>query len=49
VLAFLAAAVYAVMGSVASNPAHSLRGAALLALGVPVYWYWSRRASPASA
>jgi APA family basic amino acid/polyamine antiporter len=47
VVAFVAAAVYAVVGSVASNPAHSLRGAGLLAAGIPVYWYWSRRAARA--
>jgi APA family basic amino acid/polyamine antiporter len=46
VVAFVAAAGYAVVGSVLSNPAHSLRGALLLALGLPVYWYWSRRAAP---
>jgi APA family basic amino acid/polyamine antiporter len=43
-LFFLAAAVYVVAGSVASNPANALRGSLLLAAGVPVYLYWRRRA-----
>jgi APA family basic amino acid/polyamine antiporter len=43
VIAFVLAAVYVVIGSVASNPGYSLRGAALLALGLPVYRYWSLR------
>ncbi|MEI6739681.1 MAG: amino acid permease [Gemmatimonadaceae bacterium] len=42
-LLFVAAAAYVVLGSVVSNPANALRGALLLALGVPVYAYWRRR------
>ncbi len=42
---FIAAAVYVVAGSVASNPGNALRGTLLLALGVPVYLYWRRRTS----
>ncbi len=44
-LAFIAAAAYVVMGSVISNPGNALRGSALLALGVPVFLYWRRRAA----
>lgn len=40
---FIAAAVYVVLGSVASNPANAVRGVLLLALGVPVCLYWQRR------
>lgn len=43
-LAFIAAAAYVVMGSVVSNPDNALRGSALLALGIPVFLYWRRRA-----
>jgi APA family basic amino acid/polyamine antiporter len=41
---FLLAAVYVVGGAVLSNPGNALRGAAILALGVPVHAYWRRRA-----
>jgi hypothetical protein len=43
VLLFVLAAVYVVGGSVMSNPANAVRGAALLAAGVPVYLFWRRR------
>jgi APA family basic amino acid/polyamine antiporter len=43
VLLFLAAAIYVVAGSVASNPGNAIRGTLLLALGVPVFLYWRRR------
>jgi len=43
-LVFVAAALYVVAGSIISNPANAARGAALLALGVPAYWYWRRAA-----
>ena len=39
---FIAAALYVVVGSISSNPGNALRGAALLALGIPVF-LWSRR------
>jgi APA family basic amino acid/polyamine antiporter len=42
-LLFIAAAVYVVIGSILSNPGNAARGAALLALGVPVYVYWNAR------
>jgi APA family basic amino acid/polyamine antiporter len=40
---FIVAAIYVVVGSIASNPANALKGSALMALGVPVYLYWDRR------
>lgn len=43
-LVFIAAAVYVVVGSVVSNPMNALRGALLLAAGIPVYLHWRRRA-----
>jgi APA family basic amino acid/polyamine antiporter len=43
VLLFILACVYVVGGSIVSNPANALRGAALLGAGVPVYFFWSRR------
>ncbi|HEU4409484.1 MAG TPA: amino acid permease [Polyangiaceae bacterium] len=44
--AFAAAAAYVVVGSVASNPKNALLGALILALGVPVFFYYARRARP---
>jgi APA family basic amino acid/polyamine antiporter len=44
-LAFVAAAVYVVLGSVVSNPGNALRGGALLLLGIPVFLYWRQRAA----
>jgi APA family basic amino acid/polyamine antiporter len=44
-LLFVAAAAYVVVGSVTSNPGNAVRGALLLALGLPVYAWW-RRAQP---
>lgn len=41
-LFFIVAALYVVVGSVASNTANAVRGVGLLALGVPVY-LWGRR------
>lgn len=41
VLLFIAAAVYVVAGSIASNPANAVRGALLIGAGVPVYWWWA--------
>ncbi len=43
-IAFIAASAYVVTGSVLSNPYNALRGSALLALGIPVFLYWRRRA-----
>lgn len=40
---FVAAAGYVVLGSVRSDPENALGGVGLLALGLPVYWYWARR------
>ncbi|HEX7337170.1 MAG TPA: amino acid permease [Gemmatimonadales bacterium] len=48
-LIFLAAAVYVVAGSAASNPANAIRGTALIALGVPVFLFWEKRKRTASA
>jgi APA family basic amino acid/polyamine antiporter len=41
-LVFVLAALYVVGGSMWSNPANALRGALLLAAGIPVYLLWSR-------
>ena len=43
VAVFVAAAGYVVAGSILSNPGNALRGALLLAAGVPVFLYWSGR------
>jgi APA family basic amino acid/polyamine antiporter len=40
---FVAAALYVVASSIAANPTNALIGTGLLALGVPVYIFWSRR------
>ena len=42
-LIFIGAAGYVVAGSIASNPGNALKGTALIALGVPVFWFWARR------
>lgn len=42
-LLFIAAAIYVVAGSVASNPGNAARGVLLIAAGVPVFWFRSRR------
>jgi APA family basic amino acid/polyamine antiporter len=42
-LAFMLAALYVVVGSIASNPANALRGTALILLGVPVFVFWKRK------
>jgi APA family basic amino acid/polyamine antiporter len=44
VLLFCAACLYVVAGAVASNPWNAARGTLLLAAGVPVFLFWSRRA-----
>jgi len=43
VLLFVLACVYVVGGAIVSNPGNAARGALVLALGVPVYFFWSRR------
>ena len=40
---FCAACLYVVAGTIASDPWNAARGALLLAAGVPVFLYWSRR------
>jgi APA family basic amino acid/polyamine antiporter len=40
---FILAALYVVLGSMASNPGNALKGTALIALGVPVFVFWDRR------
>jgi APA family basic amino acid/polyamine antiporter len=40
--AFVAAAVFVVLSSIVAAPRNALIGSGLLALGVPVYWYWRR-------
>ena len=47
VVLFVAAAVYVVIGSIASNPGNALRGTLLLLAGVPVFLYWRRRSGVA--
>ncbi|MFY2559301.1 APC family permease [Corallococcus terminator] len=42
-LLFIAAALYVVVGSTASNPLNALKGTLLLGAGVPVFLYWRRR------
>jgi len=49
VLLFIAACLYVVGGAVVSNPANALRGALLLAAGVPVYFFWARRRARGAA
>lgn len=43
-IAFIAAAMYVVIGSVTSNPGNAMRGGGLLLLGIPVFLFWRRRA-----
>ena len=44
VFLFMLAALYVVIGSIASNPGNALKGAILILAGMPVYWFWRRRA-----
>jgi APA family basic amino acid/polyamine antiporter len=44
VFLFMLAALYVVVGSIASNPGDALKGAVLILAGIPVYWFWRRRA-----
>lgn len=48
-LLFIAAALYVVLGSTASNPLNALKGTLLLGAGVPVFLYWRRRTGRAVA
>jgi len=41
-VAFVAAAMFVVASSVVATPRNALVGTGLLALGVPVYWYWTK-------
>ena len=43
---FILAAMYVVLGSVASNPANAVKGTVLMLVGVPVFLYWQRREKP---
>ncbi|NMO15631.1 amino acid permease [Pyxidicoccus fallax] len=47
-LLFIAAALYVVVGSAASNPLNALKGVLLLGAGVPVFLYWRRKGSRAA-
>jgi basic amino acid/polyamine antiporter, APA family len=40
---FVLAAAYVVVSVVVSNPKNGALGAALIATGVPVFFYWRRR------
>jgi APA family basic amino acid/polyamine antiporter len=40
--AFVGAAIFVVVSSVVAAPRNAVVGTGLLALGVPVFWYWSR-------
>jgi APA family basic amino acid/polyamine antiporter len=39
---FILAALYVVVGSIVSNPQNAIKGSALIALGVPVFWFWEK-------
>ena len=41
---FLLAAIYVVIGSLTSNPDNAIKGTGLIILGVPVFWFWHKRA-----
>ncbi len=45
IVLFVAACLYVVAGAIVSNPANAVRGAVMLAAGVPVYTFWARRRS----
>jgi basic amino acid/polyamine antiporter, APA family len=40
---FILAALYVVVGSVASNPGNAVKGTALMALGIPGFLFWEKR------
>jgi basic amino acid/polyamine antiporter, APA family len=39
---FILAAMYVVGGSIVSNPSNAIKGSVLIALGVPVFWFWEK-------
>jgi APA family basic amino acid/polyamine antiporter len=43
---FVLAAGFAVVSTVASNPGNAALGAAIIAAGIPAYWWWRRTATP---
>jgi APA family basic amino acid/polyamine antiporter len=43
VVLFVVACLYVVAGAIVSNPANAVRGTLLLAAGIPVFHWWSRR------
>jgi APA family basic amino acid/polyamine antiporter len=43
VVLFVVACLYVVAGAIVSNPSNALRGTLLLAAGIPVFHWWSRR------
>jgi APA family basic amino acid/polyamine antiporter len=45
---FVLAALFVVASTVLANPRNALIGSGLLALGVPIYWYWRRGAGRAA-
>jgi APA family basic amino acid/polyamine antiporter len=44
-IVFILASAYIAFSSLVSNPLNALAGLGLIALGVPVYWFWHRRGS----
>lgn len=42
-IVFILAALYVVVGSIASNPGNAVKGSVLIGFGVPVYLFWNRR------
>jgi basic amino acid/polyamine antiporter, APA family len=44
-LGFILAALYVVIGSIASNPGNAVKGTGLILLGIPVFIFWKGRAT----
>jgi len=44
---FLMVATWLIVNTLQTSPRQSLAGLALMSLGLPFYWYWSRRPAPA--